>query len=109
MDQLQPSELCKGRRPSATRESRDLDAKRQARDRAGLRMRLSGLPTGLLRRDAVGAAAERAGAFDLLNLRLREAEHVAEDLLRVLAQERRTRHLGGRIRQLDRVADRDVF
>src|SRR3954470_364149 len=62
-----------------------------------------------LGRDAVGAAAERAGAFDLLDLRLREAEDVAEDLLRVLAQERRAGDLGGRIRQLDWIADRDVL
>jgi hypothetical protein len=49
----------------------------------------------LLRRDAVGAAAEGAGAFDLVDLGVREAEDVAQDLLGVLAEEGRAHHIGG--------------
>lgn len=49
----------------------------------------------LLRRDLVGAAAERAGALDLVDLGVREAEDLAQDLLGVLAQKRRADHLGG--------------
>ena len=40
----------------------------------------------LLRRDAVGAAAQRPRALDVFDLGVAEAEHVAEDLLRVLPE-----------------------
>src|SRR5690242_17947073 len=63
----------------------------------------------LLGRDTVGAAAEGARAFDLVDLRVAEAEHLTENFLRVLAEQRRALHLAQGIRQLDRVADRDVL
>src|SRR5688572_28880341 len=62
-----------------------------------------------LRGDAVSAAAESARRLDLLDLRIGEAEHVAEDLLRVLAEQRRALDLARAVRELDRVADGDVF
>src|SRR3954467_3976102 len=60
-------------------------------------------------RDAVNAPAERARAFDFLNLGVREAQHLAQDFLRVLAQQRRPPHLGRRVRQFDRIPDGDVL
>src|SRR4051794_16688708 len=91
---------------------------KRPRSTRGLATHLTGFPvsgiafTGraaLLRRDAVGAAAERARALDLVDLLVGEAEHVAQDLLGVLAEKRRTDYLRRGIRQLDRVTDRDVL
>src|SRR5208282_2809249 len=52
---------------------------------------------------------DSAGSLDLRNLLLAEAEHIAQDLVRVLPEQRRAHDLGAAVRQLDRIADREVF
>src|SRR4051794_17590655 len=63
----------------------------------------------LLSRNAVGTAAECPGALDFLHLRVRETEHVAQDFLCVLAEQRRASDFGGRVRQLYRITDTYVL
>src|SRR6185312_11012217 len=53
--------------------------------------------------------AERAGGLDLGDFTILEAEHLSEDFVGVLAEQRRTLHLADRIRQFDRIADREVL
>src|SRR5262245_59390678 len=50
-----------------------------------------------------------ARGLDRGDLLGRVAEHIAQDLFGVLAEQRRTLHLGGTGRELDRVADRKIF
>src|SRR5262245_16239887 len=52
---------------------------------------------------------EGAGVVDLGDLVVAEAEHLAQDLVGVFAEQRRAGDLARRVRQLDRVADRDVL
>src|SRR6185312_11399272 len=53
--------------------------------------------------------AERAGGLDLGDFTILEAEHLSEDFVGVLAEQRRTLHLADRIRQFDRITDREVL
>src|SRR5665213_2741333 len=52
---------------------------------------------------------ERAGVLDLGDILSRKAEHVGQNFVGVFAQERRALHLRNRIRQFDRIADRQIF
>src|SRR4051812_27252691 len=51
----------------------------------------------------------RAGSLDLGNLGLRITQHLAQDLIGMLAEQWRARHLAGRVGQLDRVADGQIL
>ena len=53
--------------------------------------------------------AGRAGCLDLGDLARRELQHLGQDLVGVLAQQRRALHLGDAVGELDRVADRQVL
>src|SRR5262245_18765760 len=53
--------------------------------------------------------AESAGVLDLRNVFCRELEHVLQDLVGVLAKQRRALHLGDRVRQFDRITDGQVL
>src|SRR3546814_15381137 len=52
---------------------------------------------------------QRSARPGLLDLLLAVAEDIAQDLLGVLAEQRRALHVGRRVRQLDRVADGQVL
>ena len=59
---------------------------------------------GLFRR-LLPRRVERAGIVDFGHLVIGEAENLAQDFVGVLAKQRRTGHIAGAVRQLDRVAD----
>src|SRR5271165_6476947 len=50
-----------------------------------------------------------AGVVDVGDLVIAEAEHLAQDFVGVLAEQRRAGYLARAVRELDRVADRQVF
>src|SRR5215510_14010288 len=52
---------------------------------------------------------DRARCLDLCDLAVRIAEHLGENLLRVLAEQRRALHVADAVRHLDRVADRQIL
>src|SRR5215471_12191447 len=53
--------------------------------------------------------AGRAGGLDLGDLGRRELQHLRQDLMGVLAQERRALHLGDAVGKLYRIADGEVL
>src|SRR3546814_544565 len=80
--------------------SSDLNRRRAVCSRRDALRSLGGSALGVPQRSA------RPGLLDLL---LAVAEDIAQDLLGVLAEQRRALHVGRRVRQLDRVADGQVL
>src|SRR5205823_4395084 len=71
-------------------------------------LRSMGQEWGLLGR-LLARRIERAGIVDLGDLMIGEAEHLAQDLVGVLAEQRRAGDLARAVRHLDRIADRNVL
>src|SRR6266540_2596796 len=61
------------------------------------------------RRILAACLAGRARALDVDDLLVGEAEHLSQDLVGVLAEQRRAVHLADAVRELDRVADAQIF
>jgi hypothetical protein len=79
--------------------------KKAAENRRPLYSRIPGCLFGRLRARRV----ERAGVVDFGGLAIAEAEDLAEDFVGVLTKQRGAGHFARAIRQLDRIADRDVL
>src|SRR5262245_58400257 len=80
-----------------------MDARAEARARYSLRLLGRFSLGGLLRR------GDRARGLDLGEFLRRIAEHLGQDFLGVLAEQRRALHFGDRVRQLDWVSDGQVL